>query len=41
MAVITLSASLGLAFALHEAPHEHAWSAQHLATATVARTAKP
>jgi hypothetical protein len=39
MAVITLSASIGLAFALHEAPREQAWSTHHVVAVSAPQTA--
>jgi hypothetical protein len=39
MAVITLSAGIGFAFALHEGPREQAWSAHHVVASGAPQTA--
>jgi hypothetical protein len=39
LVVITFSATVGLAFALHEGPREAAWSSHHLAAVSAPRTA--
>jgi len=39
LVVITFSATVGLAFALHEGPREAAWASHHIASVSAPQTA--